>query len=172
MASAPTTRVSAGEYLDHHGHHRPPSPTSSLSPTLVNDTRTPLKLTFPCGSSNILNSVVVDTAGQTLYAISSNSKRTTLVSCRDNVEIATVQWDRSSPRMVFRQKRIKCKAWLPLSGPEDGYYMSCSPLIPNLSVIPTGLARSHTAMHNSLGHRGPPLVMCVSAPAKMPFAQG
>jgi hypothetical protein len=39
-------------------------------------------------------------------------------------------------------------------------------------VILPGLAYSHTAMHNSLGRkdRGPPLVMCVSAPAEMLFA--
>jgi hypothetical protein len=120
MAAAPTTRASVDEYP--HDHHRPLSPNTSLSPTLINNAhpavRPSLKLSFP---SDILNSVAVDTAGQSLYSVSSNSKRTTLVSCRDNVEIATVQWDRSSPRMVFRQKKIKCKEWLPLTGPENEY---------------------------------------------------
>jgi hypothetical protein len=39
-------------------------------------------------------------------------------------------------------------------------------------VILPGLACSHTAMHNSLGCKdgGPPLVMCVSAPAEILFA--
>jgi hypothetical protein len=115
-----TTLVSADGYP-----HRPPSPTISLSTTLVNHPhstdRPSLKLTIPCGASNILNSVVVDPTGQSLYSTSSNSKRTTLVSCSDNVEIATVQWDRSSPRMVFRQKKMKCKEWLLLTGPENEY---------------------------------------------------
>jgi hypothetical protein len=119
-----TTQVSAGEYLYPHDHYRSPSPTTSLSPTLVNDAahsteRPSVKLTIPSGASNILNSVVVNPAGQSVYSISSDSKRTTLVSCRDNVEVATIQWDRSSPRMVFRRKKMKCKVWLPLTGPEN-----------------------------------------------------
>jgi len=124
-ASIYTTQVSADEYLQLHAHHRPPSPTDSLSPTLVNDAhyteRPSLNLTIPRGASNILNSVVVNAAGQSLYTISSDSKHTTLVSCSDNVEVATVQWDRSNPRMVFRRKRMKCKAWLPLIGTENEY---------------------------------------------------
>jgi hypothetical protein len=104
--------------------HRAPSPTASLSPTLVNDVhdtgRPSLKLSFPCGASNILNSAVINAAGQSLYSISSNSKHTTIVSCRDNAEVATVQWDRHSPRMVFRRKKMKCKEWLKLAGPENG----------------------------------------------------
>jgi hypothetical protein len=121
-AASYTTRVS-DEYL-----HRLPSCSTaslatSLSPTLVNNSRNSryierpsLKLKISSGASDILNSVVIDAAGQSLYSITSNSKRTTLVSCMDNVEVATVQWDSSSPRMVFRRKKIKCKAWLPLTG--------------------------------------------------------
>jgi hypothetical protein len=126
-ASVYNTRVSADEYSQRHGRHRPPSPTTSLSPTLVNDThhaaRPSLKLRIAGGASNILNSRVVDTAGQSLYSVSSDSKRTTLVSCRDNVEVevATVQWDRHSPRMVFHRKKMKCKEWLKLSGPDNKY---------------------------------------------------
>ena len=119
-ASIYTTRVSGDEYL-----HRPSSPTTSLSPTLVNNPhhieRPSHKLRIPSGASDILNSVVVNAAGQSLYSITSNSKRTTLVSCADNVEVATVQWDRASPRMVFRRKKIKCKTWLPLTGPQNEY---------------------------------------------------
>jgi hypothetical protein len=119
-ASIYTTRMSADEYT-----HRPSSPTTSLSPTLVNNThhteRPSLKLRIPSGASDILNSVVVNAAGQSLYSITSNSKRTTLVSCADNVEVATVQWDRASPRMVFRRKKVKCKTWLPLTGPQKEY---------------------------------------------------
>jgi hypothetical protein len=128
MASAfmYTSQVSASEYLHSHDHLRSPSPTTSLSPTLVNNAahyteRPSLKLTIPSGASNILNSVVVSPDGQSFYTISSNSKRTTLISCEDNVEVATVQWDRSSPRMVFRRKKMKCKAWLSLTGPENEY---------------------------------------------------
>jgi hypothetical protein len=113
-------------------YHRASSPTTSLSPTLINDPhyteRPSLKLSFPCGASNILNSAVLDAAGQPLYAVSSNSKRTTMVSCRDNVEVATVQWDRHSPRMVFRRKKVKCKEWLKLTGPDNEYIpVSCYP---------------------------------------------
>ncbi|KAI0274141.1 hypothetical protein BGY98DRAFT_995716 [Russula aff. rugulosa BPL654] len=119
MAAAPiyNSQMSPDEY------YRSPSPTTSLSPTLVNNARyterPSLKLSFTSGASNILNSAVVDAANQTLYSISSNSKRTTMVSCRDNVEVATVQWDRHSPRMVFRRKKVKCKEWLKLAGPDN-----------------------------------------------------
>jgi len=114
-------QTSADEY------YRPPSPTTSLSPTLVNDShaqyteRPSLKLSFPCGASNVLNSSVINAVGQSLYSISSNSKHTTMISCRDNVEVATVQWDRHSPRMVLRRKKIKCKEWLKLAGPDNEY---------------------------------------------------
>ncbi|KAF8498219.1 hypothetical protein F5888DRAFT_1634130 [Russula emetica] len=103
-------------------YHAPP-PITFPSPTLVNDAhyteRPPLKLSFPCGASNVLNSAVINAAGQSLYSISSNSKHTTMVSCKDNVEVATVQWDRHSPRMVFRRKKMKCKEWLKRSQPDD-----------------------------------------------------
>jgi hypothetical protein len=126
-ASVYNTQVSADEYSQRRDHHRPPSPTTSLSPTLVNDThyrdtaRPSLKLRIHGGASNILNSRVVDTAGQSLYSVSSDSKRTTLVSCRDNVEVATIQWDHHSPRMVFHRKKMKCKEWLKLTGPDNEY---------------------------------------------------
>jgi hypothetical protein len=115
-------------------YYRAPSPATSLSPTVVSDAhytgeRPSLKLNFPCGASSILNSAVINVAGQSLYSISSNSKRTTVVSCRDNVEVATVQWNRHSPRMVFRRKKMKCKEWLKLAGP-DNEYMSVSSYSP------------------------------------------
>jgi hypothetical protein len=106
-------------------YYRAPSPTTSLSPTLVDDgrytERPSFKLSFPCGSSNILNSAVINAAGQSIYSISSNSKRTTMLSCRGNVEVAAVQWDRHSPRMVLRRKKMKCKEWLKLAGPDNEY---------------------------------------------------
>ena len=129
MAAAfDNTQASVDEYSQRHDHHRPPSPTPSLSPTLVNNThytaRPSLKLRIPGGASNILNSRVVDPAGQSLYSVSSDSKRTTLVSCRDNVEVATVQWDRHSPRMVFQHKKMKCREWLKLTGPDNEYILA------------------------------------------------
>ena len=118
-----------------HGHHRPLSLATSLSPTLVNDAhnteRPSLKLRMPCGASNILNSAVINAAGQSLYSMLSNSKRTKLVSYRDNVEVATIQWNRHSSRMVFHRnlKKMKCKEWLKLAGPGDNEYMRLSPIM-------------------------------------------
>jgi hypothetical protein len=108
-------------------NHGPVSPSSSpQSATFVNTApvvseRPSVKLKVVSGKTDILNSVVVNTAGQSLYSISSDSKRTTMVACKDNVEVATVNWNRSSPRMVFRRKKMKCKDWLPLTGPETEY---------------------------------------------------
>jgi len=115
------TQVSAGEYLLPHDYaHRDVLPPAS--PTLVNVThysgRSSVKLKIPNGSSNIVNSVVVDAVGRSLFSISSNSKRTTLVSCRNDLNVATIEWDRSSPRIVFGGKKVKCKDWLPRAGPE------------------------------------------------------
>jgi hypothetical protein len=125
-AASDTTRVPVNEYL-----HRPSSLTASLTtslcPTLINNSqytqRPSVKFKVPSGASNILNSVVLNAAGHSLYLITSNSKRTMLVSCVNNVEIATVQWDSSSPRMVIRRKKIKCKTWLPLTGPQNEYIL-------------------------------------------------
>jgi hypothetical protein len=125
-ASEHNSQVSPDGYLQPHGDHRPLSLAASLSPTLVNDTHhtgesQPLKLRIPGGASNILNSTVVDTAGQPLYSTLSDSKRTKLVSYRGNVEVATIQWDRHSPPMVFRGKKMKCKEWLKSAGPDNEY---------------------------------------------------
>ena len=101
-----------------------PSPTTSLSPTLVDDThRSQTRFRIPDGP-NILDSTFVDEiSDQSLYSTSSDSKSTELVSCRDNVEIAAIQWDHHSPRMVFRGKKIKCKEWLKLAGPDSEYIL-------------------------------------------------
>jgi hypothetical protein len=102
----------------------PPPPTPSTS-TLVNtpyhNERPSVKLTIACGKSNIVNSVVVNASGQSLFSISSNSKRTTVVACKNDAEVATVEWNRSSPRMVFRRKKMRCKEWLPLARPDTEY---------------------------------------------------
>jgi len=123
-ASGYNSQVSPDDHLQPHGDYRPLSFATSSSPTLVNDThrteRPSLKLRIPGGASNVLNSTVVDTTGgQSLYVTLSDSKRTTLVSCRDNVEVAAIQWDRHSPRVLFRRKKMKCKEWLELAGPNN-----------------------------------------------------
>jgi hypothetical protein len=97
-----------------------PSATLVNSAPAVNE-RPSVKLKIIGGKTNIVNSVVVNADGQSLYSISSDSKRTTVVACKNNVEVVTVDWDRSSPRMVFRRKKMKCKEWLPLAGPETEY---------------------------------------------------
>jgi len=97
------------------------SPTATQVNTAHRTKRPSVKFKIPCGKSNILNSALVNADGQSLYTISSNSKRTTFVACKSSVEVATVQWDRSSPRMVFRRKKMKCKEWLSLAGPRAEY---------------------------------------------------
>ena len=118
-------RVSAGGYPHTHGYGSVSPPHTPLSATLVNspqnNERSSVKLKILCGKSNIVNSVVIDAAGRSIYSITSTSKRTTFIECRNDVEVATVEWDRSSPRMVFRRKKIRCKEWLPLAGPETEY---------------------------------------------------
>ncbi|KAF8479480.1 hypothetical protein DFH94DRAFT_743838 [Russula ochroleuca] len=131
MATASsTTQVSANEYL-----HRPSSVTASLatslSSTLVDKSsyteRPSLKLSIPiiipsCVSPNIFHVklVLINSDVWSRYHISGCSNQTTLVSCMDNVKVAaTVQWDHSSHRMVFRRKKIKRKAWLQLTGPQN-----------------------------------------------------
>ncbi|KAF8498221.1 hypothetical protein F5888DRAFT_1634132 [Russula emetica] len=118
-ASGYNRQVSPDDHLQPHGDHRQLSIATSLSPTPVNDAAHPtgterpsLKLRIPGGASNILNSTVIDTAGQSLYSTLSDSKRTTL-------RLPPIQWDHHSPRMVFRQKKMKCKEWLKLAGPND-----------------------------------------------------
>src|SRR5260370_26292854 len=124
MGAASSSQVSPDDPRP-HGHHRPLSLAASLSPTLVNDAHNTghpsLKLRMPGGASNILNSAVINGTGQSLYSMLGNSKNTKLVSCRDNIEVATIQWDRHSPRMVFHRKKMKCKDWLKLAGPDNEY---------------------------------------------------
>lgn len=120
-----TTQVFAGGYSPTHGYSPVSPPPTPPSATLVNipyhNERPSVKLKIPRGKSNIVNSVVVNASGQSLYSISSNSKRTIVVACKNDVEVATVEWNRSSPRMVFRRKKMRCKEWLPLARPETEY---------------------------------------------------
>jgi len=120
------SQVSAGGYYPStHGYSPvspPPTPPSeALVNTPYHNERPSVKLKIPCGKSNIVNSVVVNASGQSLYSISSNSKRTIFVACKNDAEVATVEWNRSNPRMVFRRKKMRCKEWLPLARPETEY---------------------------------------------------
>jgi len=114
------TRLPTGEYPHSHScAYLSPAASSTLVNVThrTNPSRPSIKLKIP-GASDILNSVVVDAAGQPLFSISSTSKRTMLASCRDNVKFATVEWDRPSPLIIFRKRKVKCKKWLPRAAPE------------------------------------------------------
>ena len=74
--------------------------------------RPSIELKISSRGAKILNAVVVDSAARSLYSISSDESRTTLLSQRDSSKVATINWDRSSPRLVFRGKKFKCKEWL------------------------------------------------------------
>ncbi|KAI0260063.1 hypothetical protein BC834DRAFT_902789 [Gloeopeniophorella convolvens] len=122
-AAVYTNSVSAGGYAHAHGYGYMPLTPIASSPTLVEPPppyteRPSIKLNISDAGPSIINAVVTDTAGRPLYTTSSNSKRTTLISSGSNTGVATVEWDRSSPRMVFRGRKMKCKEWLPLAGPE------------------------------------------------------
>jgi hypothetical protein len=127
-SAAYATQVSAGGYPHVHGYDRTSIHSTPLSPTLVEATRfterPSIELKFSSSGAKIVNSVVVDRVGRPLYSISSDSKRTKLHSQRDNTEVATIDWDRSSPRMVFRGKKLKCKEWLPPAGPDTEYVLT------------------------------------------------
>jgi hypothetical protein len=115
-------QVFAGRYPPAHGHGRTSPPPSPLSATLVepprSNERPSIELQISSSRDKIVNATVVDPAGRPLYSVSSDESRTKLLSLRDNTEVATVNWDRSSPRMVFRGKKVKCKEWLPRAGPD------------------------------------------------------
>ena len=134
-ASVSATQVSAGGYPHAYGHGRTSPPPSPLSATLVEATRPSerpsMELKISSSGAKIVNAVVIDAAGRPLYSISSDSKRTTLHSRRDNTEVATVDWNRSSPRMVFRGKKVKCKEWLPRAGPDTEYVLIFLPHTPH-----------------------------------------
>jgi hypothetical protein len=125
-----------------YGHGRTPPPPSPLSETLVDATRSSerpsIELKISGSGANILNAVVVDPAGRPLYSISSDESRTKLLSLRDDTQIATVNWDRASPRMVFRGKKVKCKEWLPRAGSDTEYVLL---LLPYASHSDMGLGR-------------------------------
>ncbi|KAF8260365.1 hypothetical protein EI94DRAFT_1811813 [Lactarius quietus] len=114
-ASVYATQISTGGFPHAHGRGTTSPISNRSSATLVESTP---PSGDPLSSSKFR--VVAEYRqcgrgqpnGQPLYSISSDSKHTKLLSHRDNFEVATVDWDRPSPRMVFRGKKLKCKEWL------------------------------------------------------------
>src|ERR1700677_2335299 len=85
--------------------------------------RPSIELKISGSGPNILNAVVADSAGRPLYSISSDESHTSLLLQKDSTKAATIDWDRSSPRMVFRGKKVKCKEWLPRVAPDTEYVL-------------------------------------------------
>ena len=133
MATLDTsTQISASGYSYWHAdtddRAPPPTPLSaSLAETARRNQRPSIGLKISNSGAKIVNAVVVGPAGRPLYSISSDSKRTKLLCHKDNTEVAIIDWDRSSPRMVFRGNKFKCKEWLPRSGPETEYVLTYLP---------------------------------------------
>ncbi|KAF8257317.1 hypothetical protein EI94DRAFT_1709256 [Lactarius quietus] len=118
-------QVSAGGHPVAHVYGRTFPPQSPLSAKSIEEPRhkerPSIELKFSSSGAKIINAVVVDLAGHPLYSVTSNTKRTKFLSHRDNSEVANVNWNRSSPRMVFRGKKVKCKEWLARAGPETEF---------------------------------------------------
>ena len=103
-------------------------PTPSLAPSSSdepNDERPSIELKISRCGAKILNTVVVDSADRPLYFISSDECRTVVLAERDGSRVATIDWDRQSPRMVFRGRKVKCKEWLPRARPNS----ECVPIL-------------------------------------------
>jgi hypothetical protein len=126
---------------------------ASTTATLVNASpsrteRPSIKLKIAHGKSNIINSLVLDATGQSLYSISTTSRHTTVVACKENLKVATVDWDRSSPRLVFRKKKLRCREWLPLVAPDSEYEPTPFPACVHPEFeFKCGLVRSRVFTH-------------------------
>ena len=129
-----STQVFASGHPHWHAdaHGRTPPPPTPSSTSLVEATRhnqrPSIQLKISGSGAKIVNAVVVGPAGRPLYSISSDSKHTKLLFHKDNTEVATIDWDRTSPRMVFRGNKFKCKEWLPRAGPETECVLILLPL--------------------------------------------
>jgi hypothetical protein len=112
------------------------TPWNATDTTLVEAPRSgerpSIELKISSRGAKILNAVVVDSAGRPLYTISGDESQTTLLLQRDSTKVATINWDRSSPRMVFRGKKFKCKEWLARVGPDTEYVLF---LLPHASLL-------------------------------------
>ncbi|KAN0129602.1 hypothetical protein V8E53_012598 [Lactarius tabidus] len=96
-----------------------PTPSSATLVARSSNERPSIELKISSSGAKILNAAVIHyPACRPLYTISSDESCTKLLSQKDNANVATINWDRSSPRMVFRGKKVKCKEWLPRAGPD------------------------------------------------------
>ena len=133
MATSDTSTqgfVSGHPHRNVEAYGRAPLPTplsASLVETARHNQRPSIELKISNSGAKIANAVVVGPAGRPLYSISSDSKHTKLLCHKDNAEVAIIDWDCSSPRMVFRGNKFKCKEWLPRSGPETEYVLTYLP---------------------------------------------
>jgi hypothetical protein len=123
-------QVSAIQYTHPYVHGRTShslTPWNATDTTLVeaprSNERPSIELKISSRGAKILNAVVADSAGRPLYTISGDESQTTLLSHRDSTKVATINWDRSSPRMVFRGKKFKCKEWLARVEPDTEYVL-------------------------------------------------
>jgi hypothetical protein len=138
-------RVSTRQYPQPYGHGK-----ASRS-----NERPSIELKISGSGPKILNAVVADSASLPLYSISSDESHTTLLLQRDCTKVATIDWDRSSPRMAFRGKKVKCKEWLPRAGPDTEYVLLFLPHSSLLTEHESGLVCSRTAIRSSSGWSNP-----------------
>jgi hypothetical protein len=128
-------QVSTRQY-PHTYDHGKKAPRSNERPSI--------ELKISGSGPEILNAVVTDSTDRPLYSISSDESRTTLLMQKDSTGVATIDWDRSSPRMVFRGKKAKCKEWLLRAGPETEYVLF---LLPHASPLTGTRIRSRMFTH-------------------------
>jgi hypothetical protein len=117
--------------------------------------RPSIELKISGSGPKVLNAVVADSADRPLYSISSDESRTILLLQKDSTKVATIDWDRSSPRMVFRGKKVKCKEWLPRAGPDTEYVLLFLPHASPLTEYESGLVCSRTVIRSSSGWSNP-----------------
>lgn len=122
-------QVSAGQSSHTYDHGRifsspiPLSAGAAFVEPLCPNKRPSVELKSSSSGANILDAVVADSAGRTLYTVTSDDGRTKLRSQRDNSKVATIDWDYRSPRMVFCGKKVKCKEWLSHPGLDTEYVL-------------------------------------------------
>lgn len=80
-----------------------PHPPSSLQ-------QKPVVFLF-IGDEDILNCRVDDPSGRTPFTIATQ-KKVTYFKTSDGNMIAVIEWDHSSPVMMYKGRKIKCKEWL------------------------------------------------------------
>ena len=120
-------QVDARQYPHPNVHGKTPQCPTPWNAALVGPPRSNKRPSFEFKISSrgakILNAVVLDSTARPLYSISSDESCTTLLTQKDSSKAATINWDHSSPRMVFRGKKVKCKEWLPYVGHDTKYVL-------------------------------------------------